>query len=101
MAEEIITITPGSSDEKRERFQDITYYPIKPGKIIKWSNADNIPHEIEILSQNNVTSKNYKINPKDTFSFKFEKNGKYTFQSPQYHWMKGIVDVTKILKLKN
>ena len=73
MAEEIITITPGSSDEKRERFYDITYYPIKPGKIIKQSNADNIPHEIEILSQNNVTSKNYKINPKDTFSFKFEK----------------------------
>ena len=33
--------------------------------------ADNIPHEIEILSQNNVTNKNYKI--KDTFSFKFEK----------------------------
>ena len=52
-------------------------------------------------SQYNVTSKNYKINSKDTFSFKFEKNGKYTFQSPQYHWMKGIVDVTKILKLKN
>ena len=48
-----------------------------------------------------LRSKNYKINPKDTFSFKFEKNGKYTFQSPQYHWMKGIVDVTKILKLKN
>jgi plastocyanin len=72
-----------------------------PGKIIKWSNADNIPHEIEILSQNNVTSKYYQINPKDTFSFKFEKNGKYTFQSPQYHLMKGIVDVTKILKLKN
>jgi plastocyanin len=65
--------------------------------------ADNIPHKIEILSQNNVTSKskNYKINPKDTFSFKFEKNCKYTFQSPQYHWMKGIVDITKILKLKN
>src|SRR5918994_130621 len=63
-AEEIITIIPGSSDEKRERLYDITYYPIKPGKIIKWSNADNILHEIEILSQNNVTIKNYKINPK-------------------------------------
>ena len=87
MAEEITTITPGSSDEKRERFYDITYYPIKPGKIIKWSNADNIPHEIEILDQNNVTSKNYKINPKDTFHLNLKKNGKYTFQSPQYHWM--------------
>lgn len=99
-AEEIITIIPGSSDEKRERFYDITYYPIKPGKIIKWSNADNTPHEIEILSQNNVTIKNYKINPKDTFSFKFEKIGKYTFQSSHYHWMKGIVDITNNLKTK-
>jgi len=41
MAEEIITITLRSSDEKRERFYDIPYHPIKPGKIIKWSNADN------------------------------------------------------------
>ena len=49
MAEEIITLTPGSSDEKRERFYNTTYYPIKPGKIIKWSHPDNIPHEIEIL----------------------------------------------------
>jgi plastocyanin len=95
MTEEITTITPGSSDEKRERFYDITYYPIKPGKIIKWSNADNIPHEIEILSQNNVTSKNYKINPKDTLSFKFEKNGKYTFQSHQYHWRKELLMLQK------
>lgn len=73
MAEETINITLGSRDEKRETFYDIPYYPINPGKIIKWSNADNIPHEIEILSQNNVTSRNYKINPKDTFSFKFGK----------------------------
>ena len=73
MAEEITTITLGSSDEKRERLYDITYYQIKPGKIIKWSNADNIPHEIEILSQNNVTSKNYKINPKYTFHLNLKK----------------------------
>lgn len=79
MAEEITTITPGSSDEKRERFYDITYYPLKPGKIIKWSNADNIPHEIEILSQNNVNSKNYKINPKDTFHLHLKKMGSVHF----------------------
>lgn len=94
-AEEIITTIPGSSNENRERFYDIIYYPIKPGKIIKWSNADNITHEIEISSEDNVTIKNYRINPKDTFSFRFENIGKYTFQSPQYQWMKGIVDVTK------
>lgn len=73
MAEEIITITPGSSDEKRERFYDITYYPIKPGKIIKWSNADNIPHEIEILSQNNVTSKIIKSILKILFHLNLKK----------------------------
>jgi plastocyanin len=101
MAEETITITLGSRDEKRERFYDIPYYPIKPGKIIKWSNADNIPHEIEILSQNNVTSKNLKSILKILFPLNLEKNGTYTFQSPQYHGMKGIVDVTKILKLTN
>ena len=43
-AEEIITIILDSSDEKREvLWHDITYYPIKPGKNVKWSNADNIP----------------------------------------------------------
>lgn len=42
-AEEIITIILGSSDEKRERFYDITYYPIKPGETVKWGNADTIP----------------------------------------------------------
>lgn len=57
-AEEIITIIPGSSDEKRERVYDITYYPIKPRETIKWRNADNIPYQIEILTENNVTKKN-------------------------------------------
>jgi hypothetical protein len=32
---------------------------------------------------------------KGTFSFEFEYIGKYTFQSSQYAWMKGIVDVIK------
>lgn len=73
MAEEITTITPGSSDEKRERFYDITYYPIKPGKIIKWSNGDNIPHEIEIPSQNNVTSKIIKSILKILFHLNLKK----------------------------
>jgi len=29
--------------------------------------ADNIPHEIEILSEDNVTIKNYRINSKRYF----------------------------------
>jgi hypothetical protein len=78
-AEEIITIIPGSSDEKRERFYDITYYPIKPGETIKWHNADNIPHQIEILTENNVTKKHYKIDPNNRFSFKFERIGNIYF----------------------
>lgn len=42
-----------------------------------------------------LPKKIYKIDPNNSFSFKFKRIGKYTFQSPQYHWMKGIVDVTK------
>lgn len=50
---------------------------------------------MEILSEDNVTIKNYRINPKRYFSFKFEYIGKYTFQFSPYPWMKGIVDVIK------
>ena len=49
-AEEIITIVPGSSDSSRYRFFDITEYPISTGEEIKWYNADNILHKIQIMS---------------------------------------------------
>ena len=49
-AEEIITIVPGSSDSSRYRFFDITEYPISTGEEIKWYNADNIIHNIQIMS---------------------------------------------------
>lgn len=55
--------------KKRERIQDITYYPINPGKTMKLDNGDNIPYQIEIVSENNVIIKKYKINLKDTCSF--------------------------------
>ena len=52
------------------------------------------------ITENNVTKKNYEIDPNNSFSFKFERIGKYTFQSPPYQWMKGIVDVTENIKTK-
>ena len=36
---------------------------------MKLDNGDNIPYQIEIVSENNVTIKKYKINLKDTCSF--------------------------------
>lgn len=87
--------------KNRERSYDLTYYPIKPDKPpIQWNNADNNPQEIEIQSEDNVTIKNYRINSKDTFSFKFANISKYKFQFPQNPWIKGIVDVTKKLETK-
>jgi hypothetical protein len=36
---------------------------------MKLDNGDNIPYQIEIVSENNVIIKKYKINLKDTCSF--------------------------------
>jgi len=98
--EEIITIVPGSSDPTRYRFFDITEYPISTGKEIQWYNADNIIHNIIVTSINGgiIVAQSADIKPKEFFSFKFDKEGEYIFQSANYNWMKGKIVVTDDIK---
>lgn len=103
--EEVITIVPGSSDSSRYRFFDITEYPISTGKEIKWYNADNIFHQIVITSssgsgnnKNETIAQSENIKPNEFFSYQFDKEGEYLFQSPKYDWMKGKIIVTDDIK---
>ena len=99
-AEEIITIVPGASDSSRYRFFDITEYPISPGKEIKWYNADNIFHNIKIMSKDGKTiiAESEIIKPKEYFNYEFKEEGEYLFQSSKYPWMKGKIIVTYDIK---
>jgi plastocyanin len=104
--EEVITIVPGSSDSSRYRFFDITEYPISLGKEIKWYNADNIVHKIVITSsslgnssnENDTIAQSENIKPNEFFSYQFDKEGEYLFESPKYDWMKGKIIVTDDIK---
>jgi plastocyanin len=105
--EEVITIVPGSSDSSRYRFFDITEYPIGTGEEIKWYNADNIVHKIVISSpssgggssnENDTIAQSENIKPNEFFSYQFDKEGEYLFQSPKYDWMKGKIIVTDDIK---
>ena len=100
-AEEIITIVPGSSDSSRYRFFDITEYPINTGEEIKWYNADNILHNIQIMSNDTnktIVAESENIEPKEYFNYKFKEEGEYLFQSIKYPWMKGKIIVTDDIK---
>jgi plastocyanin len=100
-AEEIITIVPGSSDSSRYRFFDITEYPISKGEEIKWYNADNILHKIQIMSNDtnkSIVAESENIEPKEYFNYKFKEEGEYLFQSIKYPWMKGKIIVTDDIK---
>ena len=100
-AEEIITIVPGSSDSSRYRFFDITEYPISTGEEIKWYNADNILHNIQIMSNDTdktIVAESENIQPKEYFIYEFKEEGEYLFQSVKYPWMKGKIIVTDDIK---
>lgn len=100
-AEEIITIVPGSSDFSRYRFFDITEYPISTGEEIKWYNADNILHNIQIISNDTnktIVAESENIEPKEYFNYEFKEEGEYLFQSIKYPWMKGKIIVTDDIK---
>ncbi len=100
-AEEIITIVPGSSDSSRYRFFDITEYPISTGEEIKWYNADNILHKIQIMSNDinkTIVAESENIKPKEYFNYEFKEEGEYLFQSIKYPWMKGKIIVTDDIK---
>ena len=100
-AEEIITIVPGSSDSSRYRFFDITEYPISTGEEIKWYNADNIIHNIQILSNDTnktIVAESENIEPKEYFNYEFKEEGEYLFQSIKYPWMKGKIIVRDDIK---
>jgi plastocyanin len=98
--EEIITMVPGSSDSSRFRFFDITEYPISTGEEIKWYNADDIMHNIVITTNDGKTivTQSKDIKPKGFFSFTFDDEGEYLFQSSKYDWMKGKIIVTSDIK---
>ena len=99
-AEEIITIVPGSSDSSRYRFFDITEYPISTGEEIKWYNADNILHNIKVVSSDGKTivTESENIKPNEYFNYEFKDEGQYLFQSSKYPWMKGKIIVTDDIK---
>jgi plastocyanin len=100
-AEEIITIVPGSSDSSRYRFFDVTEYPISTGEEIKWYNADNILHKIQIMSNDTnktIVAESENIEPKEYFNYEFKEEGEYLFQSIKYPWMKGKIIVTDDIK---
>jgi plastocyanin len=99
-AEEIITIVPGASDSSRYRFFDITEYPISTGEEIKWYNADNILHNINVISSDGKTivTESEDIKPKEYFNYEFKEEGQYLFQSSKYPWMKGKIIVTDDIK---
>lgn len=99
-AEEIITIVPGASDSSRYRFFDITEYPIRTGEEIKWYNADNIPHNINVISSDGKTivTESENIKPEEYFNYEFKVEGQYLFQSSKYPWMKGKIIVTDDIK---
>jgi plastocyanin len=99
-AEEIITIVPGSSDSSRYRFFDITEYPISTGEDIKWYNADDILHNIKVISSDGKTivTESENIKPKEYFNYEFKEEGEYLFQSFKYPWMKGKIIVTDNIK---
>ena len=100
-AEEIITIVPGSSGSIRYRFFDVTEYPISTGEEIKWYNADNILHKIQIMSNDTnktIVAESENIEPKEYFNYVFKEEGEYLFQSIKYPWMKGKIIVTDDIK---
>lgn len=99
-AEEIITMVPGSSDSSRYRFFDITEYPISTGEQLKWYNADNIIHTIQIMSKDGKTivAESENIKPKEYFNYEFKEEGEYLFQCSKYPWMKGKIIVTDDIK---
>jgi hypothetical protein len=108
--EEVITIIPGSSDESRYRFFDITLFHIDIKKEFRFYNADNIPHQLEITKQDDLSFKDKTdlIGTKKSYSIELDKNGIYDFQSLKYPWMKGQIFVnddsltkTKKLELMN
>ena len=100
-AEEIITIVPGSSDSSRYRFFDITEYPISTGEQLTWYNADNIIHNIKIMSKDGKTlvAESENIKPKEYFNYEFKEEGEYIFDSSKYPWMKGKIIVTDDIKI--
>jgi plastocyanin len=98
--QDIITIIPGASDKNNPAFFDVTYYPIQVGKEVRWYNADDVNHKIIISSgnetntagiENNKVIESGDIQPKTSFSYKFDKEGTYRFSSPIYPWMRGNV----------
>ena len=91
---------PGSSDSSRYRFFDITEYPISTGEEIKWYNADNILHNIKVVSSDGKTivTESENIKPNEYFNYEFKDEGQYLFQSSKYPWMKGKIIVTDDIK---
>ncbi|MGD1835332.1 MAG: cupredoxin domain-containing protein [Nitrososphaeraceae archaeon] len=91
--EEIITIIPGSSDENRYRFFDITSYPIESQKEIVFYNADNIPHQFTIKNDQDFYKETDIIERDEKYSFQLNNEGIYHFQSDDYPWMNGKIIV--------
>jgi hypothetical protein len=78
----------------------MTEYPISTGEEIKWYNADNILHNIKVVSSDGKTivTESENIKPNEYFNYEFKDEGQYLFHSSKYPWMKGKIIVTDDIK---
>jgi plastocyanin len=75
---------------------DVTYYPLKLGNTLIWSNHDNTDHKIKI--NENTTSEliteSSTIKPYSNFSYTFDKPGIYHISDPLNSQMGGFISVS-------
>jgi plastocyanin len=75
---------------------DVTYYPLKLGSTLIWSNHDNIDHKIKINENKTgeIVAESNTIKPYSNFSHTFDKPGIYHFSDPLNSQMGGFISVS-------
>ncbi|WP_260642672.1 cupredoxin domain-containing protein [Nitrososphaera viennensis] len=94
-AEEMITIQRYYAPIDDRPGPDVLFYPLKTGQELKWLNADNVVHRLDITLQNGtLVSNSGSIEPNSHYSYRFEQPGTYHFKSVDYPSIDGDVYVT-------
>jgi plastocyanin len=75
---------------------DVTYYPLKLGSTLIWSNHDNMDHKIKINKNTTgeLIAESNTIKPYSNFSHTFDKLGIYHFSDPLNSQMGGFISVS-------
>jgi plastocyanin len=75
---------------------DVTYYPLKLGDTLIWSNHDNMDHKIKITKNTTgeLISESKTIKPYSNFSHTFDAPGMYRYSDPLNSEMGGFISVT-------